>query len=293
MIASGGSGRLLPALLHSLSPRPFILNHRRARPGSLPLRLHRLAGLALVLAGAAGLPAVMIDEIQVYADDINAPGKFGLELHANTTLQGRRTPDYPGEVTPEHGLRLTPEFSYGLTRAFEAGLYLPLEHTGNGANNLAGLKVRLKWLPVQPDEKAGGWFAGMNGELSWLQRRFEEHHWSMELRTMLGYRAAGWLLAANPVFGWTLAGPGRAARPECELQLKAACQITRGISFGPEYFADFGPLGRALPRAQQDDVLYAAFDVNLHPWVFNFGIGRGVTNAADRWTVKFIFEVPW
>ena len=249
--------------------------------------------LLLLFVAAGRLSAVMIDEIQVYTDDINAPGKAGLELHLNTTFEGRSTPDYPGEITPRHGQRLTPELSYGLSRTFEAGLYLPMERTSDGANDLAGMKLRLKWLPVQPDEKTGGWFAGANCELSWLQQRFEEHHWSMELRTMLGYRAADWLLAANPVFGWTLAGPDRAARPVFELQLKAARRIAPGISFGPEYYVDFGPLGRALSRAQQDQVLYAAFDVDLHPWVFNFGLGRGVTSAADRWTAKFIFEVPW
>ncbi|MDB6113499.1 MAG: hypothetical protein JWQ62_444 [Lacunisphaera sp.] len=251
------------------------------------------SGLLLLACLAPRLGAVMIDEVQVYTDDINAPGKAGLELHVNTTLDGRSASDYPGEITPQHGLRLTPEFSYGLSRTFEAGLYLPMERTGDGAYDLAGMKLRLKWLPIQPDEKAGGWFAGANCELSWLQTRFEEHHWSMELRTMVGYRASEWLLAANPVFGWALAGPDRAARPEFELQLKAAHRIAPGVSFGPEYYVDFGPLGRTLPRAQQDNVLYAAFDVDLHPWVFNFGVGRGVTDAADRWTVKFIFEVPW
>lgn len=254
--------------------------------------IKRLTALLLALA-AARLPAVMIDEIQVYTDDINAPGKSGLELHVNTTPSGRATPDYPGEITPRHGLRLTPEFSYGLSRDFELGLYLPMERTAAGAADLAGLKLRLKWLPLQPDEKTGGWFVGANGELSWLQRRFEEGHWGFELRTMLGYRGAGWLLAANPVFGWTLAGPNRSSRPEFELQFKGAHQILPGVAFGPEYYADFSRLGRALPSAEQDHTLYAAFDFDLKPWVFNVGLGRGLTSAADKWTLKFIFEVPW
>jgi hypothetical protein len=241
---------------------------------------------------AARLPAVMIDEIQVYTDDINAPGKFGLELHANTTLQGRSTPDYPGEITPQHGLRLTPEFSYGLSHDFEAGLYLPMERTGDGANDLAGAKIRLKWMPVQPDEKRGGWFFGLNGELSHLEQRFEAAQWAFELRTMVGYHARTWLLAANPVLGWNMSGPDKSSRPEAELQLKAAWEIAHGVSFGPEYYADFGQLGRALPSAAQDHTLYAAFDIDLKPWVFNVGLGRGLTSAADPWTLKFIFEIP-
>jgi hypothetical protein len=236
----------------------------------------------------------MIDEIQVYTDDINAPGKFGLELHVNTTLEGRSTPDYPGEVTPEHGLRLTPEFSYGLSRDFEAGLYLPTERTADGQYLLAGSKLRLKWMPVQPDEKLGGWFFGLNGELSYLPASFDQTQWGFELRTMIGYHAPTWLLAANPVLDWGLSGPDKSGRPEGELQLKASWEVAHGVQFGPEYYGDFGRLGRALPRGEQDHSLYAAFDFDLKPWVFNVGLGRGIGGtAADRWTLKFIFEIPW
>ena len=63
--------------------------------------------------------AALSDEIQVYTDDINAPGEYGLELHVNTTPSGRTTPDYPGEAVPNHGLRITPEFSYGITKTWE------------------------------------------------------------------------------------------------------------------------------------------------------------------------------
>jgi hypothetical protein len=258
------------------------------------MSLPRVCRLLLPLLCGAPLSAVMIDEIQVYTDDINAPGKFGLELHVNTTLQGRSTPDYPGEVTPQHGLRLTPEFSYGLNRDFEAGLYLPAEHTADGHNLLAGTKVRLKWMPVQPDEKTGGAFFGLNGELSYLPEKFDQTQWGFELRTMIGYHAPTWLFAANPVLGWGLSGPDKGGRPEAEMQVKAAWEIARGVMFGPEYYADFGRLGRALPRAEQDHALYAALDIDLKPWVFNVGLGRGIGGtAADRWTLKFIFEIPW
>jgi len=98
--------------------------------------------------------AALSDEIQVYDDDINAPREFGLELHANTTPNGRSTPDYPGEVVPNHGLRLTPEFSYGLTRAWEAGLYVPTNFDPQGHGSLAGWKLRLKWLPIHGDDGA-------------------------------------------------------------------------------------------------------------------------------------------
>ncbi len=257
------------------------------------LKRQLLSTLALFALAGPRLAAVMIDEIQVYTDDINQVGKFGLELHLNATPKGRTVADFSGEITPHHGIRATPEFSYGLSHDFEAGLYLPLQYSGDGGFGVAGLKSRLKWLPIQPDEKKGGWFAGANGELGWLSHRYEEGHWGFELRTMLGYRDPEWLLAVNPVFGWTLAGPGRSSRPEAELQFKGSREIAKGISVGPEYYASFGPLGRASAFADQDHALFLAFDIDRHPWIFNFGVGRGVSHAADRWTVKFIFELPW
>src|SRR5258708_19832540 len=101
------------------------------------MQIRRFLLLLVFTLGALNLGAVMIDEIQVYTDDINAPGKFGLELHLNTTPQGRTKPDYPGEITPQHGVRLTPEFSYGLNKQFEAPLSFPPARTPAGAHDLA------------------------------------------------------------------------------------------------------------------------------------------------------------
>ena len=60
------------------------------------------------------------DEIQVYTDDVNAPGERGIELHVNTTPSGRSAPGYPGEVPTHHGLRITPELSWGLAPDVDA-----------------------------------------------------------------------------------------------------------------------------------------------------------------------------
>ena len=62
---------------------------------------------ALALALSATSAHAITDEIQVYTDDINKPGDFGLELHVNTTPKGRKTPDYAGDSPPNHGLRLS------------------------------------------------------------------------------------------------------------------------------------------------------------------------------------------
>ena len=232
--------------------------------------------------------AALSDEIQVYSDDINAPKEFGLELHANTTPKGRRIPDYPGEVVPHHGLRFTPEFSYGLTDTLEAGLYLPASHDGSGNTTLAGWKLRLKWLPIHGSEGEGGWFLGANGELSRLQQKFSASRSGFELRFMGGYRAHAWLLAVNPVFGWHLSSGYRESSPEFGLSTKLSHKVTDTVSVGAEYYTGLGTTAKLLPHNEQDNTIYATIDVETKAWGFNFGVGRGITNAADKVTVKAI-----
>ena len=64
------------------------------------------------------------EEMQVYRDEMDTPGQFGLDLHTNYVVSGDNIPAYPGAVSPVHLFRLTPEFSYGLTHSFELGAYL-------------------------------------------------------------------------------------------------------------------------------------------------------------------------
>ena len=232
--------------------------------------------------------AALSDEIQVYADDINAPKEFALELHANTTPSGRRIADYPGEVVPNRGIRLTPEFSYGLTESFEAGLYLPVSRDGSGNTALAGWKLRLKWLPIHGSEEEGGWFLGANGELSQLQQKFSASRKGFELRFMGGYRAPSWLLAVNPVFGWNLSNGYREKTPEFGLSMKASHKVAGSVSLGAEYYTALGTTAHILPHGEQDNTLYATIDVESKKWSLNFGVGHGLTQATDKTTVKAI-----
>lgn len=246
----------------------------------------------LYLFFCAGARGVLIDEIQVYDNSINTPQQFGLELHVNTTPSGRSSPDYQGEITPQHGIRITAEFSYGLNKAFELGLYVPSVFTPDHQYVFPGYKVRLKWMPIHPEDH-NGWFLGSNGELSDLSPEVDQTRWSFELRNIGGWRNEDWEIASNVVFDWPLSGENRAWRPDFEIDIKIARKIIEGVAFGPEYYADFGKLGRPDRFPQQAQALYAAFDVDLKPFVFNFGVGRGVTHSEDRWTVKAIFEIPW
>lgn len=234
----------------------------------------------LSLEARAALP----DEIQVYTDDLEKKGERGVELHVNTTPSGRSAPDYPGEVTPFHGVRVTPEISWGLGHDMDWGLYLPFTRTAEGTIYFAGPRFRLKWMPLLPGEDGVGWFAGLNGEISFVDERFEQAQRSGEIRPILGYRGRAWLFAVNPSLEFDLAGEEKGVMVFSP-GVKVGRMVGGKVMLGVEYYGDFGPVSDFAPRAEQAHTLYFAVDT---PHV-NFGIGRGY-DAADRWTVKAIFS---
>jgi hypothetical protein len=250
-----------------------------------------LCGVTAALL-ASGCAQAITDEIQVYADELNERGERGLELHLNTTPRGRQTPDYAGDLPPYHGTRITPEFSLGLGRDFEAGLYLPAAIDSHGDIYGGGLKLRLKWLPLHGSEEEGGWYLGANQELSNLSKKFSDSRLSTELRVIGGYRARDWLIGVNPIFDWGLS-PEHRGSPETTLAWKAVHKVAPGISLGGEYYNTIGTLDNRLPREQQERTFYLVVDFDRKPWVFNLGIGHGLTAATDNWTIKAIIEIPF
>ena len=247
--------------------------------------------LALVLV-AGGAHADLIDEIQVYDDSINKAGQFGLEVHLNTTPDGRRQPEWPGEIPPDHGWRGTMEWSYGVTDSLEAGLYLPFLRDAAGTTYFAGPRLRMKWMAFKPGEGGAGAFAGLNVEVSAVNERLEQGRPIVELRPILGYHNADWLVSFNPVIDKTFRSRYVDAKADFSPSIKIARTIAAETAIGLEYYDDMGPVGDFLPARKQSQQLFAAIDVGRGPVPFNFGIGRGLNGASDKWTVKAIFEVP-
>lgn len=129
------------------------------------------AGVLALCLGAVVCPPALAapDEIQVYLDDIRAPGEFGIELHLNYVPKGRETPDYPGEIPPNHVFRATPEFSIGLRPNWDVGLYLPTEVAPGGNAYLDGARGRLKYLAAVETTKP--FFYGANLEVGYVPTR--------------------------------------------------------------------------------------------------------------------------
>ena len=248
---------------------------------------------ATLLVQATPAHAAVQDEIQVYTDEIAKKGEPGLEIHTNYTPDGVKTPSYPGEVITNHGVRVTPEFSYGLRSDLEVGAYLPLmQLDGDGNFHLVGAKLRLKYLPFQVPEGGSGWYGGANTELSYVGHKFSQSRWQTELRPIIGYKTSEWHFAFNPILDWDLSDGFQDWDPTFVPSARLMREVGKGLAVGVEYYSDMGKLGHLLPWNEQDNRVYAVLDVDMAPWVFSLGVGRGLTEASDRWTLKATFEVP-
>jgi hypothetical protein len=249
-----------------------------------PALLCLLGGLA-VLPGAAHAAG---DEIQVYTDDLRAPGTAGLEVHSNYVFRGEREPGYPGERAPDGVLHLTFEPSFGINDQWDWGFYIPLAWDIQGHEaNVDGVKLRVKWLHRQPGG-GDGWFWGENVELAYNTYRASPAHLSVESRTIVGVNHEGWQLTLNPVLGVPLSDSRDAAGLGMELDLKLLRELGRGWSAGIEHYADFG-LARDIQFGDQSDQsTYLALDWAGQRWDFNVGVGHGWTQPSDKLVLKAI-----
>ena len=257
------------------------------------MRLHHFAArlFAFSVALLAAFPVLAAsDEIQVYTEEMDDPGKLGLELHLNFVPQGRQEASYPGEMASRHRLQVTPEFSYGLTKQLEAGLYLPLAMSADGGLYGNGVRLRLKFIAPRTEESHFFW--GLNGEYGYSAKRISQNSLALEIRPMIGYRDEQWLFSFNPILNTDLSGPGE-RKPQFEPALKATHRVAEGTHAGFEYYGEYGPLEHLLPEAQRTHYLYAVVDTELKGYDLNFGIGRGLKNAEDRWVVKAIIAFPF
>ncbi len=253
--------------------------------------------LSLIIAVAifcvAGVPSIShaVDpfEVQVYEGDINDPGQAGLELHTNYTASGRKVAEYPGEATPHRLLRTTIEPSFALTSWWELGAYLQFATaTKDVAEHFGGFKLRSKFIaPRSVSERLGGLVLGLNIEVGRGAAAFGGTDWDTEIRPILAYATKRWFFALNPILGWALTGDTHAA-PAFEPAGKIRFDTGKRVGIGVEYFAGLGRLNDVGPFQHQEHVVYVVGDLLDGPVELNIGVGRGLTDATDDWTVKTI-----
>ena len=254
----------------------------------LVLMLGMLAGCTGIFAGNAAQAAP--DEIQVYTDEMNEPGEYGVELHVNYVLDGAKVPSYEGESPSHHMLQTTPEFSYGISKNWEAGMYVPVAREENDNLYGNGLRLRMKYIATPGDGSSMFW--GLNTEVGYSNLRVAESEWGMELRPIIGYRSDNWLLSFNPILNMNLSDSFN-HQPQFEPALKVARKVAEGVQAGLEYYGEYGYANNLLPVSERVNYLYAAMDIEKHDFDINFGIGRGDSNASDNWIAKAIIAFPF
>jgi hypothetical protein len=240
--------------------------------------------LALLAVTLAATPAHALDrfEIQVYEDDVNDPGQFGLEVHLNYTARGTRAPEYPGNIPPYHVGRMTFEPAVGVLDWLELGAYLQFLWAPAGDTRFGGWKARAKL--VVPERAGIPLMLGINVELSRVPAAVEQDRWGNEFRPIIGWRGSRWLVSVNPIFGWALTGPD-AFRLDFEPAAKVSFDTRLGVAIGAEYYAGLGLVDDVLPVDEQEHVLLGVVDLvprppaQESPWELNLGIGGALTDA--------------
>lgn len=254
----------------------------------------RKTGYCVAIASIFGLAALNVsaapDEIQVYTEEMDDPGDYGLEFHLNFVPKGERVAPYPGATPSHHMLQLTPEFSYGVTKTLEAGLYLPVAISPDGDMYGNGARLRLKY--IAPHGTGDYFFWGLNTEVGYFSRRVSESSWAMELRPIIGYRTKDWLVSFNPILDIDLSS-NVSRIPKLEPALKLTHALRKDVHAGIEYYGEFGPLHHRITANERAHYLYGVLDIEMPAFDVNFGIGRGFENAGDSWVIKAIVSLPF
>lgn len=231
------------------------------------------------------------EEIQVYMDEMNPKGGYGLDLHLNYVPKGRRANlDWAGEEASEHRSRMTPEWSYGLTPFLELGAYVPLVEVGPGiGSEVGGLKGRIKF--IAPHSERSDFFWGLNYELGRVRRSIDINPWNSELKGIAGWRHDKVTFAANLNFDFVVAGP-RPGPGTFQLATKAAYEFRPGFSVGIENYNDLGDTHRLGLDGHGNHMTFLTVDKTIGRFDLNFGLGRGYGTPEDKWVIKAIVGIP-
>jgi hypothetical protein len=226
-----------------------------------------------------------VDEIQVYTGEIDKPGQFSITLHDNYTAIGPTQPAFPGGIVPNHSLNGVPEYALGITPWLELGAYLPIYTlTGGGRPLIDGGKLRA--LFVLPDAAERAFWYGVNFELGYNARHWEQARYAAEVRPILGWRFGPVDLLLNPIIDLPFhGGPGAASFAPAE---RVAYNLSQTWALAVEHYSDYGRLVNFEPAAGQYHALYGVIDYNRDPLSIEFGIGHGFTAVSEPLILKLI-----
>src|SRR5437773_5692573 len=246
-----------------------------------------LAPLILALVAVPHRVSAQTDEIQVYDGGLAARGKFNLTLHTNFTPKGLTTPAFAGAVVPDNSLNGVPEWAYGVTAWFEAGLYLPLysigERSGHTSVMLNGFKLRMLFAVPRADDRT--LFYGVNFELSYNAKHWDQTRFTSEIRPIIGWHLKPVDIIVNPILDTSYDGVKNLIFAPAT---RIAYNFSPTLAVAAEEYADFGPLRALYSRSDQAHQVYGVVDYSSKFLDIEAGVGFGLTDASDKLTLKLL-----
>jgi len=238
------------------------------------------------LASASPANAQDLYEIQVYPYMTVPAGRTMVEVHSNYFARG--TTDVGPEFPLNHQSHATLEVTHGFTNYFEcAGYFVTAAHVpGEGARVVGGrIRPRFRFR-----ETPNLFFnISVSFEFGFQEAEFEANTRTLEIRPILEHEQGRFYLSINPVVGKALRGPESGEAFDFEPSVKTAWNVTPIIAAGVEYYGATGPITDFAPVHDQAHMIFPTIDLDVSPdWELNFGVGRGITDASQRWVIKGI-----
>ncbi len=254
------------------------------RRSAFALSAH-VALVLIVLGARPDIAFAQADEIQVYDGGLADKGKFNLTLHNNFTPSGQTTPAFPGGLATNRLLNGVPEWAYGVNEWFEAGLYMPLYSANGSGGKLDGFKLRTLFAVPHADDRA--FFYGANFEFSYNAKHWDEIRFTSEIRPIIGWHLKPVDIIVNPILDTSYDGLKNMTFAPA---MRVAYNLPSMWAIAVEEYADFGPLHQFNSGNEQSHQLFGVVDHSSKFLDVQVGVGFGLTDASDKFTVKVILS---
>jgi len=247
-----------------------------------------LVFIAVALAVVPKPTLAQTDEIQVYDAEIEDQGVFNVMVHNNFTPIGRKSADFPGGIIPNHSDNGAVEWAYGVKDWFEQGLYFPVysAYSQGRGGTLNGFKIRELFVVPRAHDRT--FFYGVNFEFSVNYSYWESRRITSEVRPILGVHLHPIDIIFNPIVDTDYRGGFGGL--EFVPALRLAYNFNEKWAIAAEEYADFGPLRHFYKANDQFHEVWAVVDHNGKYLNVETGVGVGVTDGADKLTLKLMLS---
>jgi len=215
------------------------------------------------------------NEIQVYGSATTPKYTTMVELHSNYTVTG------PKFNEAYHPFLQTLEVTTGISENFEFGFYI-FTYNNNGKTQYTGSNIRPR-VKV-PDSWGLPLGISLSSEIGCaIDPVNKENEWGAEIRPIFDKTIVAHYLSFNPNVGVSFTNKEYLFEPN----LKYAYSASPKANIGFEYYGNTGKIFNPYKLPNQEHQLFFAIDLFLHPlYEFNFGIGKGLTDASNGTTIK-------